>query len=66
MERHQQVLALAVLFPVAAHAHGQRLDIFGVSMVITNEPHHRQVALFFIALAQPSNTEAVVLTEYWG
>ncbi|MNF89653.1 hypothetical protein D3C84_721860 [compost metagenome] len=46
VERHQQVLALTVLLPMATHAHGQRLDVFGVGMVITNEPHHRQVALF--------------------
>ncbi|MNH16064.1 hypothetical protein D3C79_756940 [compost metagenome] len=47
MERHQQVFTLALLLPLTAHAHGQRLNVFGVIMVVTDEAHHRQVALAF-------------------
>ena len=51
VERHQQVITLTVLLPVTAHAHGQRLNVFGMGVIITNKPYHRQIAFFLHCLA---------------
>ncbi|MNC29911.1 hypothetical protein D3C75_781790 [compost metagenome] len=45
VEGHQQVLTLSLLLPLAAHAHGQRLNVFRVVVIVADEAHHRQVAL---------------------